>query len=127
MEQQINVLIADHQKDIRQGLKALLRFSPYIKHIWEASDGESAIRLVNQINPDLVIIAAKLPMMGGVYVTRWIKQNHPEIKVIVLTIYPHYEDEALAAGANRFLVKGKEDYTIQDEILALFHDGSTES
>ena len=127
MEQQIDVLIADHQKDIRQGLKALLRFSPYIKHIWEASDGESAIRLINQINPDLVIIAAKLPMMGGVYVTRWIKQNHPEIKVIVLTIYPHYEDEALAAGANRFLVKGKEDYTIQDEILALFHDGSTES
>ena len=120
MDQKIDVLIADHQKDTRQGLKALLRFSPIIDHIWEAINGESAIKLINQLKTDLVIMDVQLPGIGGLCVAKWIRQNFPGIKVIILTMYPYYAEDALAAGADRFLVKGDEDYSIQDEIRTLF-------
>ena len=121
------MLIAEHQRNIRQGLKALLQLSPIISQIWEAGDGENALKMIEDLNPDLVITAAEMPMIGGVSITRWIKQNRPEIKVILLTMYPYYEDEALAAGVNRFLVKGEEDHSLQEEISALFQNSSTEA
>lgn len=120
MEQRINVLIAEHQKDVRLGLKALLRFSPFISHIWEAKNGESAIKLINQLKPDLVIMGVQLPGIGGLSVAKWVRRNFPDVKVIILTMYPYYEEEALAADVDLFLVKGDKDYAIQDEILALF-------
>ena len=120
MDRKINVLIADQQKDSRRGLKALLGFSPFINHIWEARNGEAAIKVIGEVKPDLVIIDAQMSVIGGLCVTRWIKENWPDIKIIILTMYPYYEEEALAAGADRFLVKGREDYSIQDEILSLF-------
>jgi len=119
--EKVDVLIAEHQRNTRQGLKALLQLSPIINQIWEAGDGENAIMMIESLNPDLVITAAEMPMIGGVTITRWIKQNRPEIKVILLTMYPYYEDEALAAGVNRFLVKGKEDTSIEEEIRLLFN------
>lgn len=123
VEEQINVLLADHQRNTRRGLRALLGFSPFINQIWEARDGEGAIKVINEVKPDLVILEVQLPLIGGVSVTRWIRNNWPEIKVVILTLYPHYEDEALAAGADRFLVKGRDDDFIEDEILSLFPFG----
>lgn len=119
MEKQVNVLIADHQRNTRRGLRALLEFSPFINQIWEARDGEGAIKVINEVKPDLVILEVELPLIGGFCVTRWIRNNWPEIKVVILTLYPHYEEDALAAGADRFLVKGSEEYSIQEEILSL--------
>lgn len=124
MTHKINVLIADHQRGSRRGLKALLEFSPFINHIWEAKNGEAAIKVIGEVKPDLVILDVSMPVIGGLNVTRWIRQNWPEIKVIILTMYPDFEEEALAAGADRFLVKGREDFSIQDEILSLFPAGS---
>jgi len=125
LDRKIDVLIAEHQKDIRRGLRALLCFSSFIGQIWEATNGESAIKLINQLQPDLVIMSVKLPWIEGLSVTSWIRRNFPEMKIIILTMYPNYEKEALTAGADLFLVKGEEDYPLQDEILALFHDKST--
>jgi len=123
VEKQINVLIADHQRNTRRGLRAWLEFSPFINQIWEARDGEAAIKVISEVKPDLVILEVQLPLIGGLCVTRWIKQNWPDIIVIILTLYPHYEDEAFAAGADHFLVKGRDDDCIQDEILSFFHFG----
>ena len=120
MDRKIDVLIADDQKSTRRGLKALLRFSPSIHMIWEAQDGEEAVRLVGEMQPDVVIMDIQMPVMGGLKATRRIKQNWPEVKVIILTMYPYYEEEALAAGADCFLVKGDRNYSIQDVILSFF-------
>jgi DNA-binding NarL/FixJ family response regulator len=120
VEKQINVLIADHQKNSRQGLRALLEFSPFINQIWEARDGEAAIKVIIEVKPDLVILDLRIPVIGALCVTRWIHQYWPDIKVIILSMYPHYEEEAMAAGADRFFVKGRGDYSIQEEILSLF-------
>lgn len=116
----INVLIVENQKTTRQGLKALLELSTIVNHIWEAADGERAIKMIQVVDPNLVITAANIPMIEGVYITRWTKKNRPEIKVILLTMYPYYEDEALTAGADRFLVKGREEKPLEDEIRLLF-------
>jgi len=120
VEQKINVLIADHQQSTRRGLKALLRFSPLINQVWEARDGEGAIKIIKDAKPDLVIVDALIPVIGGIDMTKWIRENQLDIKVIILTMYPFYEDKALAAGADRYLLKGGGDYCIEDEITALF-------
>jgi YesN/AraC family two-component response regulator len=120
VDQKIDVLIVDDQIKIRRGLKALLRFTPFIRTIWEALDGEAAMKIVSEVMPQLVIMDVKMPTMGGIEATRQIKHCWPEVKVIILTMYPIYEFEALAAGADRFLVKGDTTRSLQDEILSLF-------
>jgi DNA-binding NarL/FixJ family response regulator len=123
VEKEINVLIVDYQKSTRRGLRALLRFSPLINQIWEANDGEAAINIIKEVKPNLVIADVQTPVIGGIDITKWIRENQLGIKVIILTMYPFYKDKALAAGADRYLIKGGGDYCIQDEIFSLFHPG----
>ena len=120
VDKQIDVLIVDDQVKTRRGLKAVLRFAPFIGMIWEAQEGEGAMKIVSEVKPDLVLMDIKMPLMDGLEATRRIKQTWPEVKVIILTMYPYYEKEALAAGADCFLVKGDKNLSIQDEILSLF-------
>jgi DNA-binding NarL/FixJ family response regulator len=123
VETKINVLIADHQQSTRRGLKAMLQFSPLINQIWEARDGEVAIQIIKDVKPDLVIVDVLTPVIGGIEVTKWIRENQLSTKVIILTMYPFYEDKALAAGADRYLLKGEGDSCIEEEISALFARG----
>jgi len=120
VDRQIDVLIADDQVKTRRGLKALLRFAPFINIIWEAQEGEAAMKIVSEVKPDVVVMDIQMPVMDGLEATRRIKETWPEIKVIILTMYPFYEREALAAGADCFLVKGDKTHSIQDVILSLF-------
>ena len=119
MDKQIDVLIADDQVKTRRGLKALLRFAPFIDMIWEAQDGEAAMKVVSEVKPDVVLMDIQMPVMDGLEATRRIKENWPEVKVIILTMYPYYEKKAMAAGADCFLVKGDKTHSIQDVILSL--------
>jgi YesN/AraC family two-component response regulator len=120
VDRRIDVLIADDQVKTRRGLKALLRFTPFIGMIWEAQDGEAAMRVVSEVKPEVVIMDIRMPVMDGIEATRRIKHTWPEVKVIILTMYPHYEREALAAGADCYLVKGDITYSIPDAIQSLF-------
>ena len=120
MDRQIDVLIVDDQVTTRRGLKALLRFASFIGMIWEAREGEAAMKVVSEVRPDVVLMDIQMPVMNGLEATRRIKENWPEVKVIILTMYPYYEKQALAAGADCFLVKGDKTQSIQDVILSLF-------
>ena len=62
--------------------------------------------MVGECRPDVVLIDARMPVMDGLEATRLIKDKWPEVKVIVLTMYPMYRAKALAVGADDFLVKG---------------------
>ena len=106
MKQLIRVLIADDRLSSRNGLKALLATQLEIAIVGEAADGQEAIELVEECRPDVVLMDVRMPGINGLEATRVIKDRWPEIKVIVLTMYQSHQAEALAAGADVFLVKG---------------------
>jgi DNA-binding NarL/FixJ family response regulator len=106
MKQPTRVLIADDRPRSRSGLRAVLSVRPEIEIVGEAADGQEAVRLVAECHPDVVLMDARMPVMDGVEATRLIKQEWPGIRVVVLTIHASYRADALAAGADAFLIKG---------------------
>ena len=79
---------------------------PKVEVVGEAADGQEAMRLVAERQPEVVLMDAQMPVIDGLEATRLIKRRWPEVRVVVLTMYPTYRVEALAAGADAFLVKG---------------------
>lgn len=108
------VLIVDDQTQTREGLKALLATAPPVQVVGEAADGREAIDLIEVRQPDVVLMDACMPVMGGLEATRLIRARWPAVRVIVLTVHTGLRAEALAAGADAFLVKGGP----ADELLA---------
>ncbi len=106
MEKITRLVIADDSPHARHGQCAVLAIQPGIQVVGVAADGEEAIRLVQTVKPDGVILDVLMPGMDGLEAARLIKRRWPEIKVIVLSMYAAYRDDALAAGADAFLVKG---------------------
>lgn len=106
VEQPIRVFIVDDRLSSRNGLRALLVTQPGIEIVGEAADGQEAIQFVEQYRPDVVLMDVRMPVIDGLEATRIIKGRWPEVKVIVLSMYLSYQAEALAAGADVFLVKG---------------------
>lgn len=117
MEQHIRVLIADELPRSRGGLRAVLATWPEVKVVGEAADGRETVSLVEERRPDVVFMDVRMPVMDGIEATRLIKNKWPEVKVVVLTMYPIHRAEALAAGADTFLVKGCSPKQLLDAIL----------
>jgi DNA-binding NarL/FixJ family response regulator len=121
------ILICDDEPRARQALKALLltrevtcqdESSSRIHVAAEARDGNEAVQLVETILPEVVVIDALMPGMDGMEATRFIKKNWPQVRVIVLTMYPDQRTAALAAGADAFLLKGCLAETLIETILS---------
>lgn len=102
----IRLLIADDNAATRAATIALLETSTFRADIWEAADGEEAVQLAENIQPDVVLMDVQMPKLDGIQATKRIKQCWPAIKVIVLTMYVTYRAAAIAAGADAFLLKG---------------------
>ncbi len=105
MSKPIRVLIADDQPRARKSLRALLSTWPRAGEICEASDGREAVQLARQLRPDVVLMDVRMPEVDGLTATVQIKALWPEVRVIVLSMYAEYHDEALAAGADAFVAK----------------------
>ena len=103
----MRILIADDQKRTRQSLKALLSTSLPETEIWEAANGAEALRLAEDIHPQLVVMDIRMPQIDGLTATRGIKSRWPQIKILVLSMYRDRQKEALAAGADLFVSKGE--------------------
>jgi DNA-binding NarL/FixJ family response regulator len=98
---------------------AVLELEPDIEVTREASNGQEAVQIVADEQPDVVLMDVRMPVMDGLEATRCIKDGWPQVKVIVLTMYPSNEAEALAAGADRFLVKGTSNSSLAEVIRSL--------
>jgi YesN/AraC family two-component response regulator len=100
------ILIVDDSTHVRKALSAYLSTLSWLKVIYEASDGEQALELIENQSPDMVLMDVKMPAINGLDATRIIKRRWPGIKIIILTLYPDYQAQAQQAGADAFLVKG---------------------
>ena len=107
MSEQIKVLIVDDHPVFRQGLRDVLETDPKLNIIGEAADGEVALEIVPEINPDVILMDINLPTLNGLQVTRKIKGQFPQIKVIMITGYDDAEQvfHALRAGASAYCPK----------------------
>ncbi|MEA5582613.1 response regulator transcription factor [Nodularia harveyana UHCC-0300] len=103
----IKVLLVDDQNLIRQGLKALLELEPDLEIIGEAENGEQAIKRSEKLQPDVILMDIRMPIMDGVAATREIQKRQPKIKILVLTTFDddEYIKAALQNGAMGYLLK----------------------
>lgn len=109
------IVVDDHQI-VRDGIKAMFIVSKTIKVIGEAADGNELILLLSKLTPDIIILDINLPGKSGVEITKEIKENNPQIKILILSANTD-EDSiigAIKAGANGFLPKD----TSKDEFVS---------
>ncbi|MEH2261322.1 response regulator transcription factor [Nostoc sp.] len=103
----IKVLLVDDQSLIRQGLRALLELEPDLEIVGEAENGEQAINLVAEFQPDVVLLDIRMPIMDGVAATKEIQKRFAKTKILVLTTFDddEYVSAALQNGAMGYLLK----------------------
>ncbi len=111
-------LIVEDSVSFRQLLKESLLSRFPMMEVLEAGDGGEALKKVKAFSPDLAIIDIQLPGENGLDLTKTLKAEYPNLKVIVLTIHdaPEYREAAYQAQANHFISKGS---STKEEILAL--------
>ncbi|MEN9518565.1 MAG: hypothetical protein RLZZ381_1153 [Cyanobacteriota bacterium] len=116
----IEILLADDQSLILEGIKAILESEPKIKVVGTAQDGQTAIALVKELRPDILLIDIEMPKMNGILATKYICKYLPKTKVIVLTSHKNqdYIAEALLAGASGYLWKGNLITDLKQEIYS---------
>lgn len=108
MTEPIRVLVADDHAAFRSGFCAALERVPTIEVVAEAADGEEAVRLAGELQPDVVVMDINMPRLSGVDATRVLTEQSPHIGVLVLTMFDDDDSVRLAmkAGARGYLVKG---------------------
>ncbi len=102
----VKVLLADDQPLLRTGFRMILEAEPDIEVIGEAGDGETAIRLARGLEPDVVLMDIRMPVMDGVRATReLVRQGAARVLILTTFNLDEYVVEALRAGASGFLLK----------------------
>jgi DNA-binding NarL/FixJ family response regulator len=104
----IDLLLADDSEAARKGLKALLKPVADIRLLGEASGGQEAVKLAEELQPDIILMDLHMPDINGIEATRQIVNTSPHIAVLVITMY---DDDgsvfaAMQAGARGYLLKG---------------------
>ncbi len=103
----IRILLVDDQVLFRQGLAYLLSLEEDLEIIGEASNGKEVITLAQQLEPDVILMDIRMPILDGIGATREIHQLYPQIQILVLTTFDEDEDvfRALSVGAAGYLLK----------------------
>jgi DNA-binding NarL/FixJ family response regulator len=103
----IRVLLVDDHALVRQGVRQFLEDADDIMVVGEGADGEQALRLAEQLQPDVVLLDIQMPGMSGIEALRRLKARQPETRVLILTAYDEdpYVFASLRAGANGYVLK----------------------
>mgnify|MGYP003693944533 CR=1 FL=1 len=114
MYRKIRILLADDHPVVRQGFRLIINQEPDMEVVGEASEGAETVRLTQQLRPHVVIMDIAMPHVNGVEATRRITENHPESKVIILSMHKDavYVRESLRAGAKGYLLKDSIDHDL---------------
>ncbi len=114
----VRVLLADDNARFRGVLRRLLERDPDIVVVAEAGDGQAALELADELQPDVVLMDVSMPGLDGLEATYALKARHPDVTVLMLSVGDKEQEIAagLAGGAAEYLVKGGPAREIVDAI-----------
>ncbi len=117
----IRVVLVDDHRIVRQGLRSILDPDPRFEVVGEAANGDEALCVVAEQQPDIVLLDLQLPSMGGVELCHRIVQASPEIAVLILTAFidRNLVNVVLKAGARGYLLKDAENLRLQERLLSV--------
>jgi RNA polymerase sigma factor (sigma-70 family) len=115
MANKLRIVLADDHTILREGLRALLTADPDFEVVGEAQDGREAVRCVEKLEPDLLLMDLSMPRMSGMDAIREIKKRYPNTRIIALTVHKteEYILTTLQAGADGYVLKD----ATQDELV----------
>ena len=122
----IRVLVVDDHTVVRDGVCALLALAGDIEVVGEAANGSEALKLVKELEPNVVLMDMAMPIMGGLEATRRMCKEFPRTKVLVLTQYDdkEYVFPIIEAGASGFISKAAASSELASGIRAIYHGDS---
>ncbi|MDO8613708.1 MAG: response regulator transcription factor [Dehalococcoidia bacterium] len=121
----VRVLIVDDHVIVRDGVRMILEAQPDIEVVGEASDGREALERTRQLLPSVVLMDIAMPGMNGLEATAAIRQELPDVQVLILTMHEDYEYffEVLRAGASGYALKGASSNDLVSAIRAVHQGG----
>ncbi len=120
--EEIRLLIVDDHTMFRQGLEKLLETNPLFNVVAGAKDGLEAIKLTEELKPDVVLMDIDMPGMDGLDTTQQISAAHPDVKVVMLTMYGSKDLVTLAmeAGASGYVMKNADAESLFRSIISVY-------
>jgi len=120
------VLIVDDHAFIRRGVQSILHAFPEWELCGEADNGADAVRLSEALKPEVIIMDISMPGLNGIEATRTIHKNHPETKVILLTLHDNNElvRSAFRAGARGYLLKVDAEKELVQALREIVREGA---
>ena len=102
-----NILLVDDYPPVRRMVKELIEASPDMQVVGELSDGRDVLKFLKKSLAHLILMDISMPHLGGFEATLKVKQNHPDVKVLIVTIhkYKEYAERAMSLGAEGYLLK----------------------
>jgi len=122
----IKILLAEDHIVVRQGIRGIIESQDDMEVVGEAGDGEEAVQLVTQVEPDIVLMDIAMPRVNGIEATRRIKESYPSVAVLILTAYDSEEFifALVEAGAAGYLLKNVQGRELLNSIRAVY-DGES--
>ncbi len=126
MNKKIKVVIADDHSIIREGIRGLLELEDDIEIVGEASDGEACVEIVQNTHPDVLLLDISMPKMNGLDALQKIKDEEPDVNVIILSIHDEaqYYHKAVSLGASGYVLKDSDFNTLYHAIHRVYDGGN---
>ncbi|PZD74314.1 Transcriptional regulatory protein DegU [Acaryochloris thomasi RCC1774] len=117
----IRLLLVDDQGIVREGLRSLLDAKPDLEVIGEAENGQQAVEQAIALQPDVILMDVRMPIMDGVAATRTLHEQAPHLKVLILTTFDEddYVTRAMRQGAKGYLLKDTPSNELAEAIRAV--------
>jgi len=126
MPGKVNVLVVDDHPMVRDGMRGMLSSDRAFEVVGEAANGADALAAVDKLHPDVVLMDIRMPDMDGLQATQQIKAAHPDVSVIMVTMYddPDYLMEAISAGAAGYLLKDVSRFDLMQTVRTVVQGGT---